>query len=199
MFFIILTILTTLQTPSQDMWALRSGMETTRIPSAPGAPVYFNAVLSLTREFTTEELIRGIGGGDRSLIVPLTALLVSEGRTDLAEIYWGLGGMDLPATRNDLLNALAWFGRYELYPLMALESPVPPDMEGTLHSDQCGAVCALGWMIPREDGLFHCEELVSAADIQRLAGFLSVIDPGMTYLSKRSLDHIFQTTSGDPR
>ena len=181
------------------MWALRAGRETAGIPSAAGALVYYNAVHSLTREFSTDELIRRIGGGDRSLIVPLTALLVSEGRTDLAEIYWGLGGMDLPATRNDLLNALAWFGRYELYPLMALESPAPPDMEGTLHADQCGAVCALGWMIPREDGLFHREELVSSADIQRLAGFLSVIDPGITYLSKRSLDHIFQTTSRDPR
>ena len=196
MIFLLLLLFADPQTPLQGIWALRAGRETATVPAVMGASLYFRAGMSSYEEISINDLLSGIEGGDISMIVPLTALLVSEGRIDLAEIYWERKGLDLPATRNALLAALVWFGRYELYQTVALNPAVPPDMEGTIHSNQCGAVCAIGWMTTREDGLFHGEELVSPADIQILSRFFPGVNPDMRYLPADSLDCMFRTSTG---
>ncbi len=195
MVLLILALFTTERTPVQVMWDLRSGRETSSIPAIMGSSLYLMANMNST-DLSAENLFEGIIGGDQSLVVPLTALMVSEGRPLLGEIYWELEGSELPATRKDLLNALAWFGRYELYPAMALNPPVPSDMEGTLHSDQCGAVCALGWMTTRKDGLFHQDELVSPLDIQILSLFFSEIDSSISYMPLSLMNQLFTSSTG---
>ena len=180
------------QTPSEGMWALRAGQVTEQIPNVIGATLYFGANIGNANFMSFEELREAISSGDRSMIVPLAARYVSEGNLEMATMYWKLDGLDLPATRNELLDALAWFGRYELYPIMSLNPPVPADKEGSMHSDQCGAVCALGWMKPRADGLFHGDELVSAEDIQLLAEFFSTVDPNLTRLPASHLEQLFR-------
>ncbi|MCK5131517.1 MAG: hypothetical protein KAR40_05130 [Candidatus Sabulitectum sp.] len=181
------------------MWNLRAGRETAGVTSVMGASFYIRAKMSFMVEFSDDDLLRAIRGGDNSMAVPLTALLVSEGRTGSAEIYWELQGQELPATRNELLDALSWFGRYELYPAMALNPAIPPDMEGTMHSDQCGAVCALGWMVIREDGLFHGDELVSPSDIQILSIYFPGVNSAMKYIPASSLEYLFLTGAGASR
>jgi hypothetical protein len=69
-------------------------------------------------------------------------------------------------------------------------------MEGALHSDQCGGVCALGWMRTREDGLFHGEELVSTFDIKILSNFFPAVDTSVKYISSSSLESVFQSSQG---
>lgn len=199
MIFLILLLLADAQSPVQDAWNLRAGRETAGVPQVMGASLYIRANMSSMVEFSGDDLLNGISEGDNTMIVPLTALLVSEGRTGSAEIYWELQGHELPATRNELLDALSWFRRYELYPAMALNPAVPSDMEGTMHSDQCGAVCTLGWMATREDGLFHGAELVSPSDIQILSVYFPGVDPAMKYITGGSLEYMLQATTGTPR
>ena len=181
------------------MWELRAGRETGEIPPVMGAFLYFSSINGSDEDYSAEELLNGIAGGDRSMIVPLTALLVSEGKTDISEIYWEMNGQDLPATRNDVLNALSWFGRFTLYPVMALNPAIPADMEGTMHSDQCAAVCALGWMITRKDGLFHGEELLSSEDIKILSSFFPAVSPDLRFIPRSYIDHCFQSEAETPR
>lgn len=194
MILLILALFTTDQTQIQIMWDLRAGHETSSIPAIIGSSLYLMANMHLT-DLSAESLLEGIIGGDQSLVVPLTALMVSQGRPLLGEIYWELAGSELPATRRDLLNTLAWFGRYQLYPAMALNPPVPPDMEETLHSDQCGAVCALGWMTTRDDGLFHQDELVSPLDTQILSLYFPEIDARMRYLPLSLMNQLFTSSA----
>ncbi len=193
MILLLMLLISAEQPQVQDLWQLRAGNLTETIPAVPGAPLYYNVVASVTRDYSNEYLLDGIDGGDASLTVPLTAILVSQGNTSLAELYWNLEGRDVPATRNDLLDALAWFQRYQLYPLVALNPIIPPDMQGTMHADQCGAVCALGWMTTRSDGLFHGEDLVSVSDIHILSSYFPTISDEMKILTTASLEHIFQS------
>lgn len=195
MILLILALFAADQTQVQIMWDLRAGHETSSIPAIMGSSLYLMANMHST-DLSAGSLLEGITGGDQSLVVPLTALMVSEGRPLLGEIYWELEGNELPATRKDLLHALAWLGRYQLYPAMALNPPVPPDMEEILHSDQCGAVCALGWMTTREDGLFHQDELVSPLDIQILSLYFPEIDASMSYMPLSQMNHLFTSSAG---
>lgn len=179
------------QSQVRDIWELRAGNLTESVSVAAGAPLYYNITTSVIQDYSSEHMLSGIDGGDVSLTVPLAALLVSEGKTALAELYWSMEGRELPATRNDLLGALAWFGRYELYPVMALNPEVPTDMQGTMHQDQCGAICALGWMVTRPDGLFHGDDLVSASDIHVLSNYFANVSYEMEFISTNSLELIF--------
>ncbi len=196
MILLILLLLAYTQSPVQGIWNLRAGLETEGIPAVTGASIYNRVNMASATELSSDEMLRRINGGDNSMIVPLTALLVSEGKAELAEIYWELEGFELPATRKDLLDALAWFGRYELYPVMALEPAIPPDMQESMHSGQCGAVCALGWMTTREDGLFHGEDLVSPSDIRILSNYFPQVSPVMKYITGEALEYMFRTTTG---
>ncbi len=173
-----------------SMWELRAGLVQETTPMALGASLYVIANSSETSYLSDEAIIRFIDGGNRSMIVPLTSFLVSDGKTKLAEIYWRLQGYDLPATRSDLLDALAWFGRHELYTVMALKPEIPEDMIGDMFSEQCAAVCHLGWMTTRQDGLFHGDELVSYADIRILSSFLYIENPQASFLSVSSLENL---------
>lgn len=199
MIFLILFLLSDIPSPAQVMWDLRAGRPTEVIPVIVGAPVYFRANMLQTDDLSEYDLTSMIGGGNKSMLVPLTAHMVSEGRTGVAEIYCELDGLQLPATRLDLLNALAWFCRHELYSVMALEPVIPSDIEGSMHSEYCGAVCALGWMITREDGLFHGDQLVSPSDIRILSIYFPSVVPTLKFLPRASLDHLFLTGNGAGR
>lgn len=196
MILLMLLLAADIKTPIQSTWDLRSGHVTDGIPVMMGASLYYNINKIPTDGYSCTDILRIIEGGDISMVVPLATLAVSEGNIDLAEIYWKLEGRELPATRGALLAALAWFGRHELYPVMSRNQEVPSDMEGTMHSDQCGAVCTLGWMTTRADGLFHADELVSPSDIRILSQYFPSVDPSMKYLFSSSLDHMFRELGG---
>ncbi len=191
MILLLILLIAGEQSQVQDIWELRAGNLTESISIAAGATLYYNIMTSAMQDYSSEYLLSGIDGGDISLTVPLAALLVSEGKPALAELYWSLEGRELPATRNDLLDALAWFGRYELYPVMALNPAIPADMQGTMHQDQCGAICALGWMITRPDGMFHGDDLVSVSDIHILSNYFANVSDEMEFISTTSLEFIF--------
>ncbi|MCP4648077.1 MAG: hypothetical protein GY852_10170 [bacterium] len=187
-----------LSTPSQGMWFLRAGQTRTTqpLPQVMGASLYLQSNVAYSAELPVDAILDAVSSGDRSMIVPLATLLISWGEFALAEEYWEMKGADIPCTRNDLLDALAWYARFDLYSTMSLNPPVPADMEESMHADHCAAICALGWMRPREDGLFHGSELVSAEDIQLLAGFFANVDPDQTRLPQKVLNTMFQQGSG---
>ncbi|MCK5840644.1 MAG: hypothetical protein KAH31_00640 [Candidatus Sabulitectum sp.] len=199
MIFLMFFLLSDIPSPVQVMWDLRAGRSTEVIPAIAGAPVYFRANMLLTDDLTEYDLTSMISQGNKSMLVPLTAHMVSEGRTAVAEIYCELDGLQLPATRLDLLDALAWFCRHELYSVMALQPVIPSDMQGSMHSEYCGAVCAMGWMSTREDGLFHGEQLVSQSDIRILSTFFSSVVPTLKFIPRGLLDHMFLNMDGAGR
>ena len=121
-------------------------------------------------------------------LVYLTASLVASGNVSEAEKYWN-NPFDPPATRFDLLSALAWNGRYQIVAAGNTQQ-VPPDMTGRTISDKCASICALGWMEVREDGLFHGEELVTRGDIVVLSRFFADIDTGVSFLFLSELDRL---------
>jgi hypothetical protein len=153
------------------------------------------AVLDLSGTMTHAEVRAGVVAGNTSLVVPLAAGLVSRGETWAAELYWNSTD-DPPATRSELLAALAWYGRFHLYPVMASSPAVPADMEGKLHSDHCAAVCAIGWMSPRENGLFQGEDLISPGDLRRLSGFFPGVNPAGGHIGISRLDILFRNEGG---
>ncbi len=199
MICLILFLLADIPSPVQVMWDLRAGRSAEVVPSMAGATVYLRANLLLTDDLSEYDLTSMIGEGNKSMLVPLTSHMVSEGRTGVAEIYCELDGLQLPATRLDLLNALAWFCRHELYSVMALEPVVPSDMEGSMHSEYCGAVCAMGWMITREDGYFHGDQLVSPSDIRILSTYFPSVVPTLKFIPRGALDYLFLTADGAGR
>jgi len=196
MIFLILFLFSDVPSPAQTMWHLRAGCSPDVITSMAGAQVYLSANVFLEDDLSDDYLINMIDSGNKCMLIPLTAHMVSEGRTSQAEIYCSLDGLQLPATRLDLLNALAWFCRHELYSVMSLKPVVPSDMVGSMHSDYCGAVCAIGWMVTREDGLFHADQLVSGSDIRILSAYFPSVIPTMEYMSRNSLDHLFLNSDG---
>lgn len=141
------------------------------------------------------ELRARLAAGHPSLVVPLAAGLVAGGETGTAELFYRSTD-DPPATRNDLLAALAWYGRFQLYEVMATGPPVPEDMEGRLHSDHCAAICAIGWMAPRGNGLFHGEDLISPGDIHRLSGFFPSVGSRRRFITLSELDRLFRDEGG---
>ncbi len=79
---------------------------------------------------------------------------------------------------------------------MATGPPVPEDMEGRLHSDHCAAICAIGWMAPRGNGLFHGEDLISPGDIHRLSGFFPSVGSRRRFITLSELDRLFRDEGG---
>lgn len=117
------------------------------------------------------------------------SILVASGRIRSAEKYWN-NPSDPPATRYDLLSALAWNGRYQLVRVVP-DHPVPLDIAGTSVADKCAAICTLGWMAVREDGLFHGEDIVSKGDIVTLSQYVSALDPSLACLFLSDLENLF--------
>jgi len=179
-----------------DSWLLRAGGEAVGNPLDMVSYLYSDANTVLLSDISFSAATDRIKGGDASIVVPLVAFLVSQGEMELAETCWNLHGTDLPATRSDLLDALSWFGRFELYREMALNPAIPPDMEGKIHSDQCGAVCSLGWMRTRIDGMFHGDEIVSPLDIKVLSIYFPVVDASAEYITVAEIESLFHRSGG---
>lgn len=93
--------------------------------------------------------------------------MVASGSTAAAELMWNSPD-DPPATRGDLLAWLAWFGRYTLRPAMTRLPEGEAALEG-YSGELIQAVYSAGWMVPRPDGGFHPEEMVSTGDVTILS------------------------------
>lgn len=190
MFFLVLSILLSQMQPQQEaLWQLRAG---NIVPVSSDMPpisyLYHSSNQGMNLVATSNELLTQISNGDRSLTPLLSSVLVSEGNLTLAEFYWQTNGEELPATRLELLELLAWFGRFELYSLVSLAPPIPPDLLDNEYSNESAAICAIGWMRPRSDGLFHGEQLVSEEDLQLLFSSFREIDPTGTVRTLNSLE-----------
>jgi len=195
--FLLVLLLADPLSSNESLWLLRAGCAAGGNP--PDMASYLYTSVNTISDISLAVATDGIKGGDASMLVPLVASLVSRGETELAETCWSLRGMELPATRNDLLDVLAWFGRYELYHEMASNPLIPSDMEGKMHSDQCGAVCALGWMRTRSDGMFHGDDAVSPLDIKVLSAYFPSIDASAEYITTAELESVFQSLGGGSR
>lgn len=173
---------------SDALWHLRSGSipENGVIPS--GGSVYAEAIRGVSSSLDTGEIRAKIAAGRKNLLFSLAGRLVSSGHAAQAELCW-TNPLDPPATRGDLLAALAWFGRFRLYSIIATRPEVPGDMRGRLHDDHCAAVCSAGWMVPRDDGLFHPEELVCRGDLVLLSQYFPAVRPG-SFLPLSHLDNL---------
>ncbi|PIE51701.1 hypothetical protein CSA37_04885 [Candidatus Fermentibacteria bacterium] len=115
--------------------------------------------------------------------------LVASGRIEQAFLLWSTVN-DPPATRRDLLSAIAWNFRYQLLSQASVTDDAPADMKGVPLEDNCAVVCRLGWMVPRTDGLFHPDEPVTAGDMARLFRFLEGIPDTLNYLPLSMLEDI---------
>ncbi len=117
-----------------------------------------------------ETLRNMMRNGQRDMLIPLVTLLVSEGRIREAEAWMEGRGLVLPVTRRDLGIALAWFGRFELYPVLSQGAEVPPDLQDDDYGPTIAAVVRMGWMSTGPGGLFHPEALVGRDELSMLAG-----------------------------
>ncbi|MCD6589153.1 MAG: hypothetical protein J7K88_11445 [Candidatus Fermentibacteraceae bacterium] len=196
MIFILALLVSGSQFSGGDSWLLRAGGETGSIPLDVTSYLYTSANTVIISDISFTDITDGIEGGDASMVVPLVASLVLQGEMELAETCWNLHGTEIPATRSDLLDALSWFGRYELYREMALNPVIPPDMEGKMHGDQCGAVCSLGWMRTRIDGMFHGNEFVSPLDIKVLSIYFPGVDASAECITVAEIEDIFHRSGG---
>lgn len=141
-------------------------------------------------------------GGSTDALVPLACLLVELGRTEEAAAYMEGMGVDIPATRYDLAVAAAWYGRFDVYPLMVEDLEVPPDVEGDSRESQIAAMIALGWLEPAPDGLFHGTGMLWRPVLQRFAeAFSPGVSPRVSrvWVSLREMEAYFlQAVSGGP-
>jgi hypothetical protein len=119
--------------------------------------------------------------GNRDVLVPLVCFLVELGRIEEAEAYMAGMGIEVPATRRDLAVAAAWYGRFDVYPLMVHDLAIPADLEGDSRELQFAAVIALGWIDLAPDGLFHGEELLWTPLMDR---FIDAYSPGASLNSR---------------
>lgn len=178
-------------TPSEALWQLRFGI----LPDTPaqirGGSEYISAIQGdMTPSMGLHQLRSGLLNGHIRLIASISALLVSSGDPYSAKLYW-LNPYDPPVTREELLSALAWNGRFELYSALEYRAVIPEDMAGRLNSERCAAVYSVGWMRPRKDGLFHPDELVSPGDLQLLAPHFPGFT-GITFLRSSELEDCFR-------
>ncbi len=190
MFFLVLSFLLSQTQPPEDaLWQLRAGNVVAVNSSMPRISIlYFSANQGINLHATSQDLLVQISNGDRSVVPLLSSLFVSKSNLPLAEFYWQTNGEELPATRIQLLELLAWFGRFELYSLLSLSPPAPPDLLDTEYSNESAAICAIGWMRPRADGLFHGEQLVSEEDLQLLFNSFPQVDSFQTVRTLNSLE-----------
>ena len=158
--------------------------------SVRGGSAYFRAVGHSFSAMSTNDLRDGLISGRTQLVIPLAASLVRTGELFSAELYW-INRENPPATRGELLSALAWHGRFDLYSMMISRLDNPPDMEEGLHGDHCAAVCSAGWMQLRSDGLFHPEELVSKGDLLLLSFYFTGLEDS-SWLPLDELDGFFR-------
>jgi len=141
-----------LSTGSDAIWLLRAGSDAGSAPS----------------HSTNVHVYQYTGGRvpeDPSTLPLETSLLMWNGDPCGASVQWMIGGRDVPATRNDLLGALVWFGRSMLTAHLGLGYAPPPDMVDSRYPTHSAAVLRLGWMAGMPDGLFHPEFRLGKADL----------------------------------
>jgi hypothetical protein len=187
---IFLTLLCLCGSTAESLWQLRAGLDPGPIILTGTASLYFSALHDESVSMTAGEMRRGVIAGNTSLIVPLAARLVSEGDIRGARIFWS-NPSEIPATRYDLLAEVSWFNRYDLYQILALRPPTPPDMEDSTRGDHSAAVCAAGWMSTRSDGLFHADAMVTRGDLTILESFFPGIRADRDFVSINSLRSLF--------
>lgn len=151
----ILIALILLSTGSDAIWLLRAGFDAG----------------STTSHSARVHAYRNTGGrfpDDPSKLPFEASLLIWNGDPGGASVQWSIGGRDVPATRNDLLGAMVWFGRSLLTAHLGLGYTAPPDMIDSRYPTHSAAVLHLGWMAAMPDGLFHPEFRLGRADLMLL-------------------------------
>jgi len=186
MIFLIILCIVSTETSLDELWWLRSGAIASQDYPASTGSVYLASIRGTSSFMEVKELKESLLSGQNRLLFPLASRLVRSGSTGDAELFW-ITADDPPADRGELLAALAWFGRYQLYALMADRGAVPPDMSGRLHEEHAAAVCAAGWMTVRTDGLFHPDNLVMKGDLILLSRFFPRFS-GLSYLPVSKLN-----------
>ncbi|MBN1433709.1 hypothetical protein JW921_03050 [Candidatus Fermentibacterales bacterium] len=153
------------------------------VPALSHTPFAVVSSPEMSDEERVEELRDQLADGSREALVPLCCLLVELGRAEEARAYMEGMGSEVPATRRDLAVAAAWYGRFDVYPLVAGEMEVPADLEGDSRGLHIAAVLALGWMQPAPDGLFHGPDLLWEPVMER---FAEAFEPGSRFSSGHS-------------
>lgn len=160
-----------LSTGTDAIWLLRAGFDTeTTNTHSTAVHVYSN---------TTGRIPE-----DPSALALETSLLLWNGDPRGASIQWEIGGSDLPATRNDLLGALVWYGRSLLTAHLGMGYEPPPDMTDSRYPTHSAAVLRLGWMAAMPDGLFHPEFRLGRADLKLLGNPSS----GSSFAGRSTID-----------
>lgn len=160
-----------LSTGTDAIWLLRAGFDTE----------------TANTHSTTVHLYSYTGGrvpDDPSALPLETSLLIWNGDPLGASVQWKTGGRDVPATRNDLLGAMVWYGRSLLTAHLGLGYEPPPDMVDSRYPAHSAAVVRLGWMAGMPDGLFHPEFRLGRADLR----LLGVTDESVGHLGRSSID-----------
>lgn len=150
---ILLLACVTASRGSESLWNLRAGF-----PEGAGLGA---SVSAYTRS-------PGTLPGDPSAMPEEASDLVRRGDIYGALALWGARGTDVPATRNDLLGALVWFGRSQVVQRLSMGCEPPSDMEDSRYPRHSGAVLDLGWMASMPDGLFHPEFPLGPPDMALL-------------------------------
>ncbi|MFO7626749.1 MAG: hypothetical protein R6V62_05790 [Candidatus Fermentibacteraceae bacterium] len=144
-----------LSTGSDAIWLLRAGFDAG----------------STSSHSTNVHVYQNTGGRvpeDPSKLPLETSLLIWNGDPYGASVQWMIGGRDVPATRNDLLGAMVWFGRSLLTTHLGLGYTPPADMVDSRYPTHSAVVLQLGWMAGMPDGLFHPEFRLGRADLKLL-------------------------------
>lgn len=160
-----------LSTESNAIWLLRAGFDAG----------------SAASHSTTVHAYRYTGGRvpeDPSTLPLETSLMIWNGDPGGASIQWMIGGRDVPATRNDLLGTMVWFGRSLLTTHLGLGYAPPPDMVDSRYPTHSAAVLQLGWMAEMPDGLFHPEFRLGRADLR----LLDLPDPSAGHVGRSVID-----------
>lgn len=209
---LVFTLLLVLPPASADTisWQLRGGVIPQTAPAAAESMISlilmdlggFEAVSGMPTPYSTpsaaqiaasgapgaEERLRNkLRSGDRTALMPLVLMLVSNGEIDRASACMAGRGIRLPANRRDLALAASWYGRFSLHSQLARLSDPPPDMTDDDNATVIAAVIAAGWMDLAPDGLFHPEHLVSPVDmasIDRAFPSNASFPPGIIWLDE---------------
>jgi hypothetical protein len=176
---------------TSPLWLLREG----RPPEAPVTSIYVSALPGACAAMDAHEMRTRLTAGDESMVCHLAAKLVSEGRSSEALLYWK-NSSDPPATRDELLSSLAWYGRHVLYRVMRQGGSIPEDLRDRMHGHSYIAMEHMGWMKARNDGLFHGGSLVKRGDLALLAGSFPSIEENMAFLPVSYLDTAFRDPPG---
>jgi len=148
---------------------------------------------SYVPEYSEISLMNQLKNGNLKALTPLLNILVTSGRIEEAEIWMEGRGEILPVTRRDLAIALAWYGRFDLYNILSLDLPIPPDLQNDDYGSTIAAVLYMEWMNPSQDGSFYSSLLIGPADLRQISDefFQSAFHWEKDWIGMRSLDSLF--------